>query len=312
MSAAQPIDSEIMPFVSQFATEMGDPNLSVEEWRRRYASLMANQGKPVHPVTTKDIEIPTRHGIMRARLYTPDNPQPALLIYMHGGGFVVGDLESLEVPLHALSHGSAISVLSLEYALAPENLYPIALQQCQDALQWAEQHRATLGGTHHLAVGGDSAGGNFAALLALWARDTRSARLDWQVLINPVLDFPAVDNAATESHQLYGESPMLSTEAMKIFNMSYFKDDNAKSESSPLLREDLSGLPPAFIAAGECDALRDDSIAYAKKLTDQNIPTKLIVYEGMTHNFIALTHVSTTARKFLANLTGAASAWAQP
>lgn len=311
MDIAKPIDPEIAPFAAQFGAEMNVPDVSVSEWRRRYAALLAQQGEPKTPVATQDITIPTRHGPMQARLYAPDNPQPALLVYMHGGGFVVGDLDSLEVPLHTLSHDAGISVLSLDYALAPENMYPVAFEQCQDALTWVERTRAELGDPRRLGVGGDSAGGNFAALLALWARDNNGPELDWQVLINPVLDFTAVNTSATESHRLYGDSPMLSTEAMKVFQLSYFKDQQSQADSSPLLFQDLSGLPPAFIAAGECDALRDDSIAYAEKLAAKGIPAELIVYEGMTHNFIVLTHLSATSRQFLTDLTAAASAWAQ-
>ncbi|GAA1121631.1 alpha/beta hydrolase [Citricoccus alkalitolerans] len=311
MTVAQPIDPEILPFASEFAAQMSEPGLSVHESRARYAELLTQQGDPETPVATKDMEIPTRHGSVGARLYTPKDPRPALLVYMHGGGFVVGGLDSLEVPLHALSHDAGVSVLSLDYALAPENMYPIALEQCQDALLWVEQNRKELGGTRHLAVGGDSAGGNIAAMLAHWARDNNAAQLDWQVLINPVLDFPAVDAAGTESHGLYGDSPMLNTEAMKGFNQLYFKDEKAKIGASPLLSDDLSGLPPAFIAAAECDALRDDSIAYAKKLADHGTPADLTVYEGMTHNFLVLTHASRTSRKFLSDLIEATTAWAR-
>lgn len=311
MTQAQPMDPEILPFANRFATQMGEPGVSVDEWRRRYAALLAEQGSPASPVATRDIEIPTRHGSLTARLYLPESDDPALLVYMHGGGFVVGNLESLEVPLHALSRGAGIAILSLDYALSPENMYPVALEQCQDALRWAEQNLGTLGVAGPIAVGGDSAGGNFAALLTLWARDTDGPKIDWQVLINPVLDFPAVDTMGTESHRIYGDSPMLNTQAMQIFMKSYFKDELAKISASPSLRDDLSGLPPAFIAAAECDPLRDDSIAYAKRLSDVGIRASLSVYEGMTHNFAVLTHISGTARTFLGDLIDAASAWAK-
>ena len=223
----------------------------------------------------------------------------------------VGDLDTLEVPLHAVSRGSGVTILSLDYALAPEHMYPIALEQCQDGLLWADQHRAELGVDGPLGVGGDSAGGNFAALLSQWAVATGGPTLDWQVLINPVLDFPAVEKASTESHRLYGDSPMLSTEAMQVFLASYFESPAAMVEASPLCTDiDCSALPPAFIAVGECDALHDDSVNYAKKLRAAGVPVQLEVYQGMPHNFMTLTNISGTARRFLKDLTDATTAWA--
>ena len=304
-------DPDVIPAMERFGATMMVEGLTIEDWRQRYAGLMAEQGIPTDPVSTRDLTIPTRHGEMKARLYLPAEPSPALLVYAHGGGFVVGDLDTLEVPLHAVSRGSGVAILSLDYALAPEHRYPIALEQCQDGLLWADQHRAELGVDGPLGVGGDSAGGNFAALLSQWAVATGGPALEWQVLINPVLDFPAVEKASTESHRLYGDSPMLSTEAMQVFLASYFRSPADTLEASPLCADiDCSTLPPAFIAVGECDALHEDSVAYAEKLRAAGVPVQLEVYQGMPHNFMTLTKVSGTARRFLQDFTAASAAWA--
>lgn len=308
---ASPFDPEIADFAHRFGTAMNEEGVDVSEWRRRYSSFMAEQGSPDVAVPTRDITVPTRHGDMKARLYLPSNARSALLIYAHGGGFVVGDLDSLDMPLHALSHGANIAILSLDYALAPENMYPVGLEQCQDALVWADKHRQELGDVRSLGIAGDSAGGNFTALLTQWAAQTGGPKIAWQALINPVLDFVAVQESSTESHRLYGTSPMLSTEAMQIFLQSYFRDRAAMVEASPLLSsQGYPELPPTFIAAAECDALRDDSLAYARKLTESGVPVELKVYAGMSHNFMTLTRISRTAREFLDDFIAAASEWA--
>lgn len=308
---ARPFDPEIVPTMERFAATMVVEGLTIDDLRRRYAAFMGDQGAPATPVPTRDILVPTRHGDMKARLYLPSEPSPALLIYAHGGGFVVGDLDTLDVPLHAVSHGAGVAILSLDYALAPEHMYPIALEQCQDALVWADRHRSELGVDGPLGVAGDSAGGNFAALLSQWAISTGGPAITWQALINPVLDFTVAEESRTESHRLYGDSPMLNTEAMRLFLDSYFKDRRDLIEASPLLSEtDSSALPPAFIAAAECDALHDEAVEYAEKLRAAGVPVELNVYEGMSHNFMTLTHVSGTARRFVDDFTAAATAWA--
>ncbi len=301
------LDPEVAPVVRKFDLVMGEPGLSIDEMRRRYGSLLAEQGAATHKVPTRDIEIPTRHGSMRARLYLPPVEAAPLLIYMHGGGFMVGDLDCLEKPLHELSRGARIAILSLDYALAPEHVYPVALEQCLDAIQWAAKKRAEWSlSTEALGIGGDSAGGNLAALLALKVRDAGGPRIDWQALINPVLDFPAVDEQATESHRTYANGPILKHEIMSAFGAAYFADDAAKREASPLLADDFAGLPSAFIAVAQCDPLRDDGVRYAERLIDAGVPATLKIYPGMSHNFIVMTHVSKTAQEFMQDFIKAA------
>jgi len=306
-----PVDPAIEPYIERFRATMEAEGVTIDDARKRYAALLAEQGNPDGPVRTLDLEIPTRHGAMRARHYRPANETSALLFYMHGGGFAVGDLESVDMVLHTISQRAGIAILSVDYALAPEHPYPVALEQCRDALVWADANRDTLGGPGPLALGGDSAGGNLTALLSRWAASEGGPRITWQAVINPVLDFLALDNEISGSHALYGASPMLSTDTMLGFMSSYFPDERSKVEASPLQSAfDDSILPPTFLAAGQCDALRDEATAYAHRLAVAGVPISFSVYPGMTHNFITLTRYTETARRFVADFAEQARRWA--
>lgn len=302
------LDAEIVPIVEEFDSSMGVPGLSVDELRNRYRALLAGQVQIAEPVSTSDVAIPTRHGEIPARLYRPDAEHGApLLVYMHGGGFMVGDLDSVDPALHFLSREAGVSVLSLDYALAPEHRYPVALEQCEDALSWAARNLHVLGAAPRLGVAGDSAGGNLAALLSLRARQLGIQNLAWQALINPVLDFPAVEETATLSHRQFAEGPVLSAEIMKAFIAAYFPDDGSKLVASPLHVSNIPpDLAPAFVAAAECDPLRDDAVAYADRLQVADIDVELHVYRGMCHNFITMAGRSGTALSMLRDLAASA------
>ncbi len=301
------LDPQIVSHARAIDENMLDRDASIAELRSRYSGLLAEQGRPNPAVTKRDISIPTRHGSIQARLYTPPTAaRIPLLVYMHGGGFMVGDLDGLDVPLSNLSSSSGIAILSLDYALAPEHPYPIALEQCGDAIGWASEHSASLGCSAELGIGGDSAGGNMTALLALRCRDAGGPDIAWQALINPVLDFFGADQEKTASHRDFADGPILTREIMQMLNSGYFADDNARTAASPMLQSDFAHLPPAFIAAAECDPLRDDSVGYAEKLRAAGVPVELFVYPGMCHNFITLTHISDVARAFIADMAASA------
>lgn len=142
------LDPQILSHIERFDREMSNPALDIAGMRSQYATIMSDQVPLCAPVPTRDLTIPTRHGDMAARLYKPDStsPQP-LLVYMHGGGFVVGDLDTLNVPLTYIARQSGWAILSLDYKLAPEHLYPIAYEQCEDGLDWAITHANSLWGT---------------------------------------------------------------------------------------------------------------------------------------------------------------------
>lgn len=303
------IDPEIKDFVARFDEAMYEPGLDIQELRRRYSTLLLEQGAAPNPVPTRELEIPTRHGKISARLYRPESQSPLpLLVYLHGGGFMVGDLASLDTPLHQLSREAGIAILSLDYALSPEHLYPVALEQCEDALKWAATHCEDLGVGSRLGIAGDSSGGNLTALLALRARGAGGPPLVWQAMINPVLDFPGVAAQATESHKIYAQGPILKHELMMFFMQCYFPTDAAKVEASPLHRTALQGLPPAFVAAAQCDPLRDEGLIYGERLARAGCPVVSHLYPGLPHNFITMSHLSGVVRGFLGDLAAAARA----
>jgi len=303
-------DPAIAAYVARFDATMAEPGLTISQSRARYTQLLSEQGAVDAPVRTRDLVIPTRHGDMAARLYLPDEPA-ALLLYMHGGGFAVGDLDSPDRVLHTVSRGADVAILSLEYLLAPEHRYPVALEQCKDAVEWSAAHRELLGVSGPLGVAGDSAGGNLAALLTHWAVTDGGPEFSWQAVINPVLDFLALEGEILGSHAHYGASPMLNTDTMRGFMSSYFTDRSAQVDASPLrVIGDYSALPPTFVAAGQCDALRDEAISYATNLAVAGVPVSLAVYEGMTHNFITLTRFSASARSFVEDFVREARRWA--
>ena len=303
------IDPEIAEIAQRYEDMINQQGLDLEGFRNTYREIITQQGKPSAPVETREFHVPTRHGPVLTRVYSPspDDTRP-LIIYMHGGGFMVGDLDCVDIALHRISREADVTILSIEYALAPEHRYPIAFEQCQDVLTWSSENRNTLQVNDKIGVAGDSAGGNLAALLAIWARDTAKISISWQGLVNPVLDFPGIESDDKESLVIYANGPILNTGIMKYFNSQYFNSNSEKIEASPLLHSDHSSLPVAFIAVGELDPLRDDSIAYGLKLASAGTSSTVKVYEGMVHNFITMTHLSKRAFQLIDDLVASACA----
>jgi acetyl esterase len=223
---------------------------------------------------------------MPARLYVPEQELGGLLVYYHGGGHVLGSLESHESPCRFLANEAKTRVLSVDYRLAPEAKAPAAAEDGLAAFRFAVEHAAELGADPaRISVGGDSAGGNIAAVVAQLA-DPKPA---FQLLIYPVCDL----STKHESYGLFGEGFFL-TEA----NMDWYRDNYAPGDAaldprvSPLLAEDLSGLPRAYIAVAGFDPLRDEAIAYARKLEAAGVDVDLVVHEGLVHGFANSTGIS--------------------
>ena len=301
------IDPEIVEMAQRYDDMLKTEGLDVHGFRAMYRTIVTEQGVPVPQVATRHIHVPTRHGPTLTRLYSPSqgNARP-LIVYMHGGGFMVGDLDCVDIVLHRLSREADVSILSIEYALAPEHQYPFALEQCQDVLTWCTVNHGSLSTTNKIGVAGDSAGGNLAALLAIWARDFTNIDIAWQCMVNPVLDFPDIDNATTGSMVTYANGPVLPTAMMKHFMNQYFTNAEERIRASPALCADLSSLPPAFLAVGEFDPLRDQCVSYANLLNAHGSPAIATVYEGMVHNFIGMVHISKTASAFVDDMVDSA------
>jgi acetyl esterase len=205
----------------------------------------------------------------------------AALVYFHGGGWVLGSVITAHGVCAALAHESRYTVVSVDYRLAPEHPFPAAVEDAWAATTWVHKHGAELGAPGPLAVGGDSAGGNLAAVMALRARD-RGLPLAFQLLVYPVMDADLDTTSYPENAQGY----WLTRAGMAWFWDQYLPDgDRFHPDASPLRAEDVSGTPPALVITAEYDPLRDEGEAYARRLEEAGVPVTLSRYDGLIHAF---------------------------
>jgi acetyl esterase len=241
--------------------------------------------------TTKDVSfvdrtVSSRAGEMTLRVYTPTTitREQAPVLYIHGGGWVTGGLDSCKWLCGELASRLSTVVVSVDYRLAPEDRFPGALEDCQDALDFVISHGAELGvDGSRVVVGGDSAGGNLAAALAYW--DARNARR----IVQQVLIYPGLDLTLSSPSYREGRSRMLTPERLTESVKHYIGPDGDVKNPlvSPLLADSVSGLPAAVILTGDHDPLRDDGILYAEKLADGGVPVAHRNYETMGHGFFS-------------------------
>jgi acetyl esterase len=239
-----------------------------------------------------------RAGGLRARLYRPRAAAGGLLVFFHGGGFVVGDLDTHDVPCRFLAERSGAAVLSVEYRLAPEHRFPAAVDDALAAFNWARDHAAELGADPgRIAVGGDSAGGTLATVVA------RLADPAFQLLIYPGADW----NADTYSRRRFADGFLLTAEDIAFYRDHYLADEAAALDprASPLLAEYLAGSAPAYIATGGFDPLRDEAEEYARRLAAAGVPVALRRHEGLIHGFVNAVGISRAAALATAEMAGA-------
>lgn len=277
------------------------------EQRRRLAAVFA--GKPTEVGAVADVEIDASAPV-RARHYSPPEsggPHP-LLVYYHGGGFLYGDLETHDGVCRILCRHAGAHVLAVDYRLAPEHPFPAAVQDARAALSWAYQHAGPLGADpHRVGVSGDSAGGNLAAVVSqLAARDGGPAPV-LQLLIYPATDF----SRRRRSRELFAEGFLLTSSEIAWFEDNYLGPDRAHADdprASPILAEDLAGLPPAYVVTAAFDPLRDEGEEYAAKLRAAGTPVVLRRFPGFIHGFTAGVGVSRPARDAMVEIAGAVRA----
>ncbi|CAJ1500684.1 alpha/beta hydrolase [[Mycobacterium] kokjensenii] len=259
--------------------------------RAQLLRLMAGLSGPDIHVETRDLTLPGPAGDLGARLYRPagsgDSARPVLVFY-HGGGFVVGDLETHDAVCRLTCRDADIAVLSIDYRLAPEHPAPAALDDAYAAFRWACDHAAELGGIPgRVAVGGDSAGGNLAAAVALRARDDGGPAPILQWLIYPVTD----QAAETRSRTLFADGFLLTKHDMDWFSDQYVGRSELEPTDprvSPLRAADLSELPPAVVAIAGFDPLRDEGEQFAVALRQAGVVVDLRRMRSLTHGFINL------------------------
>jgi acetyl esterase len=229
----------------------------------------------------EDLEVAGRP----ARLYAPSAARLPVMLYLHGGGFTIGDLETHDGLCRQLALRSGAAVLALDYRLAPEHRFPAAVDDAWAALAWLNEHSASLGlDGSRLAVGGDSAGGTLAAGAAFFARE-RSLPLALQLLITP----GTASQAGTPSHRLFANGFLLDAASIEWF-FDHYLDRHQRHDwrFAPLEAEDHAGLAPACVVLAECDPLVDEGIAYADLLRAAGVAVQLELYRGVTHDFIKM------------------------
>lgn len=284
-----PVDPKIVALLRE--AEKTDPrpleSLSVAEARARGGSVNIAPALPPEPVAeVRDLVIDALPPIP-ARLYRPRPGTLPLLVYFHGGGWVVGSVASSDPFCRALANASGCAVLSLEYRLAPEDPYPAAAEDAYAATRWSADHAAEHGmDPARIAVGGSSAGGNLAAVAALMARERGAPRIAFQLLHVPVTDH----DFDTPSYRANAIGYGLTRSGMRWFWDQYAPDPKVRGEpyASPLRAKDLSHLPPAHVVTAECDPLRDEGKAYASRLLAAGVPTTYVEYPGMVHGFTGM------------------------
>jgi acetyl esterase len=300
MTAVHPQILALIEEQERAGEDAGPPSLAT--LRAGYLRTAIELGGPVELVAgVEDVVVPRADGgRVPARVYTPTTPaaRPGALVWLHGGGWIMGDLEGFDRVARQLANASGAKFISVDYRLAPEHPHPQPREDARAAVEWAAGAGAEQLGTDPalVIVGGDSAGGHLAVLAALGAREQLLAQLH----VYPALD-PACDSEAYRSH---ASDPMLSAEEMRACWAAYVGDGSAR-DAWPL-EADLHGMPPAWIAVAEHDPLRDDGLRYAQALRAADVAVEIAVYEDMTHGFLRWGGVLDRTHELIAWLGGAA------
>ena len=259
--------------------------LPVAQARVAYmAGVGASELPNVPLVRVENFHIPGPAGAVRARLWADSHdPEQPVLLYLHGGGFVIGSIETCESMCRQLAKQSGVAVVAIDYRLAPEHKYPAGLEDCWAAFQWLVEHGHSKGlDGGRIAVGGDSAGGTLSASVALMARDA-GVPLALQALVYPSVQ----TRLTTESFKAYSRDTLLSAELMAWFDQQTIGPALKEAwHREPLYAPDHRGVAPAWIGLAECDALADDGHLYAAKLREAGVNVALREWPGVIHDFI--------------------------
>jgi acetyl esterase len=293
-----PVDPQAQAFLDQLNALGMQPlsSMSIADARRAMDALASMRVAPPAVRSAVDRRIPGPAGDVPVRVYTPNGPAPLpLLVYFHGGGWVLGGLDTHDGICRELANGGGCVVVSVDYRLAPEHKFPAGAEDCYAATQWAAAHAAELGAdAKRMAVGGDSAGGNLAAVVAQMARDRGGPPIVFQLLVYPVIA-AAFD---TQSYRDNAEGYLLTAGDMRWFWNHYLgtPTESDNPYASPLRARTLAGLPPALVITAGFDPLRDEGELYAHRLEEGGVPTRLSRYEGMIHGFFGMGHIMDQAR----------------
>ncbi|MBF6568143.1 MAG: alpha/beta hydrolase [Candidatus Binataceae bacterium] len=295
-----------MKLILDMAAAAGAPpvrDFAPVQARAEFARRMGffRRGEPEAVGRIEDLTIAGPHGPIPIRLYYPKAKPPiGAAMFFHGGGWVIGNLETHDSTCRERANGSGVMVAAVDYRLAPENKFPAAADDCYAATEWIAEHAADLGyPAGRLAVSGDSAGGNLAAVVALMARDRRGPLLRYQLLIYPALD-PELKAA---SHSEFDRDGYVLSRADMVWFWNHYlrnQDDVANSYVNPARAKNLAGLPPALVITAGFDPLRDEGEAYAELLRKAGVPVECTRYGGLTHGFFNMASHIDEAKKAVA------------
>jgi len=273
--------------------------------RDGYRALAAMFGPAPEVAKLEDRTIPGPASEIPIRVYTPEGAGPfGVLVFYHGGGWTIGDLDTHDRECRLICNQAGCVVVAVDYRLAPEHRFPAAVDDAFAALEWVGRNAAELGGDpKRLAVGGDSAGGNLSAVVALLARDRHGPPLRFQLLVYPAVDM-RLDVDDYRSRVQNEDGPFLLLESMRYFSGHYLGDGGRSAErgdfrASPLLAASHRGLPPALVVTAEFDPLRDEGEAYARALEAANVPVRLHSFDGMPHVFFQLSAILEDGRDLI-------------
>ncbi len=270
------------------------------------ASTQLAEGPRRQDIAVRDLRIPGADGEIGARLYTPDGvaARSPLLVFFHGGGFVIGDLDSHNAPCEFLAAEAAVRVLSVDYRMAPEHPFPAAADDAVAAFRYAVTEADALGADPDaIALGGDSAGGNLTAVAAHQLARAGGARPAFLLMFYPATD----SNRQTRSRQLFGDGYFLTNAAMDWFVDHYAPDRATRTDErfAILHAADLSGLPPSYLATGGFDPLRDEGEAFGRRLADAGCAVVLRRHSDLIHGYINFLGLGPRPREALAEAAGA-------
>jgi acetyl esterase len=287
-----PVDPQIQALLDKGTGVPATHTLPVDVARAQYEARISLMARPADIAGVREQTINGPQEPLRLRIYTPHGTGPfPLLVFFHGSGFVLCSLDTHDGMCRNLCAGAGCVVASVDYRLAPEHKFPAGPDDCLHATRWTAAHAVELGADpRRIAVGGDSAGGNMAAVTALRMRDERGPALCGQLLLYPVTDY---HTPGTPSYEENAEGYGLTRDTMKWFWSHYLRDpsEGTHLHAAPLRAPDLSGLPRALVITAEYDPLRDEGELYAKKLTTSGVATTLSRYDGVNHGFMFWTGV---------------------
>jgi len=302
-----PLDPQCEALLVQMAEAGGPPpeTVSVEDNRALIGMIAELSGPAEDLARVEDVTVPGPAGDIPVRVYVPagDGPFPTV-VFFHGGGWVIGDIDSHDVPVRRLANLVPAVVMSVDYRLAPEDPFPAAPQDCYAATVWAAAHAGDYNADgSRLAVAGDSAGGNLAAVVAQMARNQGGPPIAFQLLVYPAVDARMTYASITEN----GDGYLLTKGFMEWFYGHYFTDESHADDplASPIKASSLAGLPPAFVVTAEFDPLRDEGEAYAAALRSAGGQASAKRYDGMIHGFFQLGGVVDRNRELLDDCAGA-------